>query len=54
MVSRSKIEPRLSAERTPMATPETTQMTAAPMASEKVTGMRWTISGQTSTWVLKE
>ena len=39
---------------TPIATPPTSQMTAAPMASESVTGMSLTICGQTGCWVLKE
>lgn len=54
MKKRSRKEPRLSADRTPVATPVVTQMTAAPMASEKVTGMRSVICGHTSMCDLKE
>lgn len=54
MERRSKNEPRFRAERTPMATPETTHRTAAPTASDSVTGTRSTSWGQISVWVLKE
>ncbi len=37
-----------------MATPPTSQMIAAPMASESVTGRSLTICGQTGCWVLNE
>ena len=37
-----------------MVTPTTSQMTAAPMASESVTGSRSSSSGQTGCWVMKE
>ena len=52
--NRSNRVPRLSAEMTPMATPPTSQMTAAPMASERVTGRSLTICGQTGCWVRNE
>ncbi len=55
MERRSKKEPpRFRAETTPIATPETTQMTAAPTASDSVTGMRSTSWGQISVCVLNE
>ena len=37
-----------------MATPETSQRTTAPMASESVTGSRSSSSGQTGCLVMKE
>ena len=37
-----------------MLMPETTQMTAAPMAREKVTGIRSSSSGHTGCRVMKE
>ena len=52
--NRSKIVPRLSAETTPIATPPTSQSTAAPMASESVTGASLTICGQTGCWLRNE
>ena len=39
---------------TPMATPPTSQITAAPIASESVTGRALTICGQTGCWVRNE
>ena len=52
--NRSNRVPRFSAEITPMATPLTSQITAAPMASESVTGMSLTICGQTGCWERNE
>ena len=40
--------PRVAAATTPMATPRTTQMSAAPMTSEKVAGAARAICGMTS------
>ena len=40
MAVRSNTEPRLSAETTPVETPVTSQITAAPKASDAVTGSR--------------
>ena len=37
-----------------MATPPTSHSTAAPTASESVTGMSLTICGQTGCWLRKE
>ncbi len=39
---------------TPMVTPMTSQMMAAPTASDRVTGNRFWISGSTGWLVLKE
>ena len=46
IAARSKTLPRRSAESTPVATPAISQMTAAPTASEIVTGSRSSRSGQ--------
>ena len=54
MAARSKKEPRFSAEMTPMETPTITQMIAAPIASDSVTGKRFWISGRTGWLVRKE
>ena len=54
MKVRSKNERGLSAEITPTATPDSSHSTAAPAASESVTGRREVSCGQTATWVLKE
>ena len=43
MENRSNRVPRLSAEMMPMDTPETSQIIAAPIASESVTGRSLTI-----------
>ena len=45
--TRSVSEPRLSADTTPVTTPISSHSTAAPMAMEKVTGIRSTISSVT-------
>ena len=37
-----------------MQTPPISQSTAAPMASDRVTGMSLTIGGQTGCWFLNE
>ena len=52
--NRSKMEPRFSAETTPMPMPAISQIIAAPMASDRVTGMSLTIAGQTGCWFLNE
>ena len=52
--NRSKIEPRLSAETTPMAIPEISHMTAAPMASDNGHREAATICGQTGCWLRNE
>ena len=44
----------MSAEITPMVTPISTQMMAAPTASDRVTGKRSWIWGRTGWLVLKE
>ena len=54
MATRSKTEPRFSAEMTPIATPMITQMMAAPTARDNVTGNRFWILGSTGWLVLKE
>ncbi len=54
MAARSKIDPRRSAEKTPTLTPKTSQMMAAPMASDDVTGIRSSSSGQIGCLVMKE
>jgi hypothetical protein len=41
------MDPRFSADSTPMLMPNTAQRKAAPMASENVTGIRSSRSGQT-------
>lgn len=46
--------PLRSAEMTPVVTPKISQITAAPTASEKETGIRSVSWGHTSTWLLKE
>ena len=51
---RSKTEPRFSAEMTPVVTPATSQITAAPRASDAVTGSRRVISFQTGWLLLNE
>ena len=54
MEKRSKRVPRLSAESTPIDTPAISQITAAPIASESVTGMSLTICGHTGVWLRNE
>ena len=54
IAARSKTLPLRSAESTPVATPKTSQITAAPTASEMVTGSRSSRSGSTGFWVMKE
>jgi len=54
IANRSKNVPGRSAESTPISTPVNTQMTAAPRASESVTGKREVMSGHTGRWFLKE
>ena len=54
MAARSNAVPRRSAEITPAVTPKTSQRIDAPMASETVTGIRSSISGQTACLVRKE
>ncbi len=54
IAARSKMVPRRSADRTPVATPDSSQITAAPAASENVTVIRSTRSGQTGFWVRNE
>jgi hypothetical protein len=50
----SNTEPRRSAESTPTATPLVSQSTAAPAASDIVTGSRSMMSGSTGFWVRNE
>ena len=52
--NRSKSVPRRSAESTPIDTPPISQSTAAPMASESVTGRSLTICGHTGCWLRNE
>src|SRR5262249_51711837 len=54
IAARSNTLPRRSAESTPVATPASNQMIAAPTASEIVTLIRSTRSGQTGFWVMNE
>ncbi len=54
IAARSKNDRRLNADRTPTETPKITQITAAPTASEKVTGARSISSGNTACRVRKE
>ena len=54
IAARSNRLPRRSADSTPTATPETTHSTAAPAASDAVTGSRSFISGHTGWPFLKE
>jgi len=51
---RSKTDPRFRADRTPVATPKPTHSTAAPRASENVTGIRSRISGHTGCRLMNE
>jgi hypothetical protein len=51
---RSNTLPLRSADRTPVATPAMSQITAAPMARDVVTVSRSVRSGQTGFWVRKE
>ena len=48
------MEPRFSAETTPMPMPAISHSIAAPIASDRVTGMSLTIAGQTGCWFLNE
>ena len=50
MAARSKSDPRLSAESTPMVMPMISQMIAAPTARDSVTGNRFSISGARAGW----
>lgn len=52
--TRSTALPRLSAEITPVVTPNSSQITAAPPARDSVTGSRSSRSGQTGVWLMKE
>jgi hypothetical protein len=54
ITERSMRVPRRRAEITPASTPLINQMTAAPTASDRVTGKRFTSSGHTSWLVRKE
>ena len=54
MAARSKMVPRRSAEMTPTPTPTTSQMTAAPSASDSVMGSRLMMSGHTGVWSRNE
>jgi hypothetical protein len=54
IVARSKTLPRFSAEMTPVATPPSSQSTAAPAASDIVTGSRSSRSGRTGLRVMNE
>ena len=54
IIDRSSTEPRFSAEMTPVPTPASNQMKAAPKASDAVTGIRETRSGKTGVWVRNE
>ena len=54
MAPRSNTVPRRRAEITPMLTPATSQMSAAPTTSEMVTGARSSSSGHTGCFVMKE
>ena len=54
IAARSKTLPRRRADSTPTPTPNTTHSTAAPTASEIVTGNRSSNSGSTGFWVMKE
>ena len=51
---RSKTVPRFSADSTPMATPPINHKTAPPTASDSVTGIRLTRSGQIGVWFTNE
>ena len=52
--ARSTKEPRLSADSTPIVTPNSTQSTAAPTASDSVTGIASRMSGQTGCFFRNE
>ena len=54
IAARSNTVPRRSAESTPMPTPAPSQITAAPKASDIVTGRRSSSSGHTARWVMNE
>ncbi len=54
IAARSNTEPRRSADSTPTATPLVSQSTAAPAASDIVTGSRSRMSGSTGFWVRNE
>ena len=52
--NRSNRVPRRSADSTPTDTPPTSHKTAAPMASDSVTGSAATICGHTGCWLRNE
>jgi hypothetical protein len=54
IAARSKTLPRRNAESTPIATPLVSHSTAAPAASDSVTGRRSSRSGSTGFWVMNE
>ncbi len=54
IAARSKIDPRFSADSTPIATPDTSHRIEAPAASDSVTGIRSSSSGQTDCLVMNE
>ena len=54
IAARSNTLPRRSAESTPTLTPPTSHSTAAPAASDSVTGSRSSRSGSTGFWLMNE
>ncbi len=54
IAARSKAEPRRSADSTPIAVPATSHITAAPNASDAVTGTLLISIGHTGCWLRNE